>query len=200
LLRRPDGPTKEDIAKIKKWFASHNELTSGSECIKSGSLLKKGASRHHWQSRWFTLYPKYLLYCGSQDSSDVKGKISLIGTKVEACSNSRILEKHPFAFTILTPERTYYLDAHTAEERDSWVSHIDGYCLSRARITTLTATGVALQPMKLKKKKEIYEPKKRGKSPKNQRAASERRPRSPKLKRNVTVNDDNIMAPKPSED
>lgn len=82
-------------------------------CTKLGQVFKT------WKRRWFVLQGSTISYYTSPEGK-LKGTISLKDSKVQLDKES----KKPFAFTIITPSRTYYIVTNSEEETSSWINVI----------------------------------------------------------------------------
>ncbi|KAJ1307368.1 hypothetical protein OPQ81_001473 [Rhizoctonia solani] len=86
--------------------------------IKSGFLWKKGERRKTWKKRWFVLRTaKVGLYKNEQEYKLLRLVDLNDVHSVAPCE----LKKHPNTFAVVTPARTYYLQAESAAECESWV-------------------------------------------------------------------------------
>ena len=88
------------------------------DSIKTGYLVKQGGSWKSWKKRWCVLTPTGMIFY-FKDKKDVnsKGCVDVNSAKEILVEN----EKKKNCFGIVTPNRTYYMAAETAQERDSWI-------------------------------------------------------------------------------
>lgn len=86
--------------------------------IKSGFLWKKGERRKTWKKRWFVLRTaKIGLYKNEQEYKLLRLVDLNDVHSVAPCE----LKKHSNTFAVVTPARTYYLQAESATGCESWV-------------------------------------------------------------------------------
>jgi len=89
--------------------------------IKAGYLWKKGERRKTWKKRWFVLRPAHLAYYKTSAEYQLL-KILDLG-EVHSCTVIS-LKKHAHTFGLVSPVRTFYLQADTQDEVQSWVKAI----------------------------------------------------------------------------
>ncbi|KAF5382022.1 hypothetical protein D9615_004432 [Tricholomella constricta] len=99
--------------------------------IKSGYLWKKGERRKTWKKRWFVLRPAHLAYYKNSAEYQLLRLLEL--SDVHSCTQVA-LKRHENTFGLVSPVRTFYLQAKTPGEVQEWVRAIE-----EAR-QTLTAT------------------------------------------------------------
>ncbi|KAG9124887.1 hypothetical protein FRC07_009849 [Ceratobasidium sp. 392] len=86
--------------------------------VKSGFLWKKGERRKTWKKRWFVLRTAKLgLYKNEQEYKLLRLVDLNDVHSVAPCA----LKKHTNTLAIVTPTRTFYLQAETQGECDAWV-------------------------------------------------------------------------------
>ncbi|KAF8239709.1 PH-domain-containing protein [Tricholoma matsutake] len=90
--------------------------------IKSGYLWKKGERRKTWKKRWFVLRPAHLAYYKSAAEYQLLRLLEL--SDVHSCTPVA-LKRHENTFGLISPIRTYYLQAKTHGEMQEWVHAID---------------------------------------------------------------------------
>ncbi|CDO71847.1 hypothetical protein BN946_scf184939.g71 [Trametes cinnabarina] len=90
--------------------------------IKAGYLWKKGERRKTWKKRWFVLRPAHLAFY--KTSAEYKLLRLLELTDVHSCTPV-VLKKHQNTFGIVSPVRTFYLQAETQAEMQDWVRAIN---------------------------------------------------------------------------
>jgi hypothetical protein len=89
-----------------------------------GSLVKRGAQVKNWKQRWFILKSDNLSYyedmtAARSDPSRPKGSISLVDSLVTSDPERAL------GFKIVTPDRTYLLEALNDEDARKWVKAIN---------------------------------------------------------------------------
>ncbi|KAF8896478.1 pleckstrin-like protein [Infundibulicybe gibba] len=90
--------------------------------IKSGYLWKKGERRKTWKKRWFVLRPAHLAYYKSSAEYQLLRLLEL--SDVHSCTQVA-LKKHTNSFGLVSPVRTFYLQAKTPGEVQEWVKAIE---------------------------------------------------------------------------
>ncbi|KAF8606508.1 PH-domain-containing protein [Ceratobasidium sp. AG-I] len=86
--------------------------------LKSGYLWKKGERRKTWKKRWFVLRTaKIGLYKNDQEYKLLRLVDLNDVHSVATCS----LKKHTNTFAIVTPARTYYVQAENSPDCEAWV-------------------------------------------------------------------------------
>ncbi|KAJ8072327.1 hypothetical protein PM082_015886 [Marasmius tenuissimus] len=142
--RSGSGEDSEDEDDEGGWkTAENNEQGRGSfdeSVIKAGYLWKKGERRKTWKKRWFVLRPGHLAYYKTAAEYQLLRLLDL--KDVHSCSPVS-LKRHENAFGLVSPVRTYYLQAKTSEEVQEWVQAIEE---TRQGLTTQT-TGSAPIPI-----------------------------------------------------
>ncbi|KAF9467988.1 hypothetical protein BDZ94DRAFT_1246894 [Collybia nuda] len=101
--------------------------------IKSGYLWKKGERRKTWKKRWFVLRPAHLAYYKSSAEYQLLRLLEL--SDVHSCTQVS-LKKHENTFGLISPVRTFYLQAKTSTEVQEWVRAIE----EARQILTATST------------------------------------------------------------
>ena len=110
------APTK--IRAFAKHIAQYQSIP-----LRSGQMKKEGEKVRNWKSRYFVLFPNYLLrYYESQktyrDGIAPKGSIDLtLARKILVYDESL----NPFSFGISTPQRIWRIQCEKQNERDEWV-------------------------------------------------------------------------------
>lgn len=85
---------------------------------KEGYLTKLGYHRKNWRTRWFVLYKNELRYFKTREEKtsiktiDFKDVIDVIPDETQGKQN---------CFRIITPYRTFFMYAGSAQEADNWV-------------------------------------------------------------------------------
>lgn len=101
--------------------------------IKSGFLWKKGERRKTWKKRWFVLRTAKLgLYKNEQEYKLLRLVDLNDVHSVAPCE----LKKHNNAFAIVTPSRTFYVQAESSSDCESWVHALND---ARVRLKELGA-------------------------------------------------------------
>jgi len=90
--------------------------------IKAGYLWKKGERRKTWKKRWFVLRPAHIAYYKS--SAEYKLLRLLELSDVHSCTQVN-LKRHDNTFGLISPIRTFYLQAATPQEVQNWVTVIE---------------------------------------------------------------------------
>ncbi|PPQ63851.1 hypothetical protein CVT24_009064 [Panaeolus cyanescens] len=90
--------------------------------IKSGYLWKKGERRKTWKKRWFVLRSAHLAYYKSSAEYQLLRLLEL--SDVHSCTQVN-LKRHDNTFGLISPTRTFYLQASSPQEVQSWVQAIE---------------------------------------------------------------------------
>jgi len=101
--------------------------------IKTGYLWKKGERRKTWKKRWFVLRTAHLAYYKSSAEYQLLRMLDL--SEVHTCTIVA-LKKHDNTFGIVSPTRTFYLQAKTQDEVHAWVKAIN----KAVEVVRLTST------------------------------------------------------------
>ncbi|EAU85364.1 PH domain-containing protein [Coprinopsis cinerea okayama7 len=91
--------------------------------LKSGYLWKKGERRKTWKKRWFVLRPAHLAYYKSNAEYQTLKLLDL--SDIHSCTPVN-LKRHDNAFSLISPNRTFYFQADSPEDVRSWVAAIEG--------------------------------------------------------------------------
>ncbi|KAI0655667.1 PH-domain-containing protein [Cubamyces menziesii] len=110
--------------------------------IKTGYLWKKGERRKTWKKRWFVLRPAHLAFY--KTSAEYKLLRLLELTDVHSCTPV-VLKKHQNTFGIVSPVRTFYLQAESQAEVQDWVRAIND--ARTALLSTSTRNSVSSAPI-----------------------------------------------------
>ncbi|KAG8906339.1 hypothetical protein FRB99_007119 [Tulasnella sp. 403] len=144
IAERPGGSGDESDDDDEDWSPavgrSIEELaTLNDENIaKAGYLDKKGERRKTWKRRWFVLRQTQLSYY----KSDKEYKLLCLLPLSEIHSVTPVtLKRHHHTFGMVTPSRTYYVQASSDAEVDSWVRALNE---AKARMTAGNPTGAPL--------------------------------------------------------
>ncbi|KAI0787455.1 hypothetical protein C8Q74DRAFT_1196304 [Fomes fomentarius] len=106
--------------------------------IKAGYLWKKGERRKTWKKRWFVLRPAHLAFY--KTSAEYKLLRLLELTDVHSCTQV-VLKKHQNTFGLVSPTRTFYLQAENVSDVRDWVAAIND--ARHALLTTSTRNSVS---------------------------------------------------------
>ncbi|KAL0579045.1 hypothetical protein V5O48_002938 [Marasmius crinis-equi] len=124
--RSGSGEDTEDEDDEGGWkTAEGTEQTRASfdeSVIKAGYLWKKGERRKTWKKRWFVLRPAHLAYYKTAAEYQLLRLLDL--SDVHSCTQVS-LKRHDNAFGLVSPVRTYYLQAKTSGEVQEWVQAIE---------------------------------------------------------------------------
>ncbi|KAF5337929.1 hypothetical protein D9758_013107 [Tetrapyrgos nigripes] len=90
--------------------------------IKTGYLWKKGERRKTWKKRWFVLRPAHLAYYKTAAEYQLLRLLEL--SDVHSCTQVK-LKRHENAFGLVSPVRTFYLQASTPADVQEWVQAIE---------------------------------------------------------------------------
>ncbi|OCH93034.1 PH-domain-containing protein [Obba rivulosa] len=99
---------------------------------KTGYLWKKGERRKTWKKRWFVLRPAHLAFY--KTSAEYKLLRLLDLSEIHSCTPVA-LKKHANTLGLVSPTRTFYLQAATPQEVQEWVKAIN-----EARTVLLTTS------------------------------------------------------------
>ncbi|CAI2170724.1 1787_t:CDS:10 [Funneliformis geosporum] len=125
--RTPKDPTDYKIIKPDDTSTS---------ATKSGYLFMKGNQRviQSWTRKYFTISDEHLYYCsrnGKGTNDDEHTSISLRVCHIKPMLNN---SDRRFCFEIISPNRTYVLQAENQEELDDWIN-----CLQAAATNAIYA-------------------------------------------------------------
>eukprot|EP00013_Stygamoeba_regulata_P015049 CAMPEP_0177681830 /NCGR_PEP_ID=MMETSP0447-20121125/30932_1 /TAXON_ID=0 /ORGANISM="Stygamoeba regulata, Strain BSH-02190019" /LENGTH=476 /DNA_ID=CAMNT_0019191287 /DNA_START=108 /DNA_END=1538 /DNA_ORIENTATION=- len=90
---------------------------------KAGFLTKEGGSIKTWKRRWCVLKNGALHYSKSQTSQQL-GIIPLDKAGKIETTDLRLKKGKKHCFIVETPQRTYFIDADTEDERNSWIKEL----------------------------------------------------------------------------
>ncbi|KAJ7476035.1 pleckstrin-like protein [Mycena latifolia] len=90
--------------------------------IKAGYLWKKGERRKTWKKRWFVLRPAHLAYYKTAAEYQLLRLLDL--ADVHSCTKVA-LKRHENTFGLVSPVRTFYLQAKNPGEVHDWVLAIE---------------------------------------------------------------------------
>lgn len=102
--------------------AVHKRKSSDETIIRSGYLWKKGERRKAWKKRWFVLRSAHLVYYKSSAEYQLLQLLDL--GDVHTCTPVT-LKRHDNTFCIVSPKRTYYLQAGSPKEVQDWVKAVN---------------------------------------------------------------------------
>ncbi|KAK7463444.1 hypothetical protein VKT23_006796 [Stygiomarasmius scandens] len=109
--------------------------------IKAGYLWKKGERRKTWKKRWFVLRPAHLAYYKTAAEYQLLRLLEL--SDVHSCTQVS-LKRHENAFGLVSPVRTFYLQASTPAEVQEWVQAIEE---TRQKLGAIPGTSTAPIPI-----------------------------------------------------
>lgn len=121
------------------------ELARGSHdetVLKTGYLWKKGERRKTWKKRWFVLRPAHLAFY--KTSAEYKLLRLLDLSEIHSCTPVQ-LKKHANTFCMISPTRTFYLQAESAQEVTEWVKAITD--ARQALLATSTQNSATTAPI-----------------------------------------------------
>ncbi|BEJ07345.1 hypothetical protein CcaverHIS641_0406140 [Cutaneotrichosporon cavernicola] len=106
---------------------SHSKAdVEGQRVHKSGWLIKKQERRKAWKKKWFVLRSTSLAYYKDNKVEEYSLSRAIELTSVHsAVPVTQEKAKHPFSFAVVTSDRTFFLEASSAEEREDWVGTIN---------------------------------------------------------------------------
>ncbi|XP_038641526.1 pleckstrin homology domain-containing family A member 2-like [Scyliorhinus canicula] len=104
---------------------SGNKQTSGPQFLKSGFCVKQGIVRKSWKRRYFTLDENFFSYFKCELEKEPLRAIPLKDIqKAQNCSCSQMLMRDNL-FEIVTTSRTFYIQADSPAEMESWMNAIN---------------------------------------------------------------------------
>jgi hypothetical protein len=116
----------EDEEEVGGWKTADAGVTANNSVdegvIKAGYLWKKGERRKTWKKRWFVLRPAHLAYYKTSAEYQLLRLLEL--ADVHSCTKVN-LKKHDNTFGLVSPVRTFYLQAKTQADVQEWVSAIE---------------------------------------------------------------------------
>lgn len=104
--------------------------------LMAGYLWKKGERRKTWKKRWFVLRPAHIAVYKTSAEYKLLRLVDL--AEVHACTPV-VLKKHANTLGLVSPTRTFYLQAETPREVQDWVRAISD--ARQALLTTASQTG-----------------------------------------------------------
>ncbi|KAF7316618.1 hypothetical protein HMN09_00394400 [Mycena chlorophos] len=117
------------------------QLNSAEESvIKAGYLWKKGERRKTWKKRWFVLRPAHLAYYKTAAEYQLLRLLEL--SEVHSCTVVA-LKRHENTFGLVSPVRTFYLQAKDGPDMQEWVRAIE----DARQALQAAASGSASQPI-----------------------------------------------------
>ncbi|KIP10523.1 hypothetical protein PHLGIDRAFT_28466 [Phlebiopsis gigantea 11061_1 CR5-6] len=112
--------------------------------LKTGYLWKKGERRKTWKKRWFVLRPAHLAFY--KTSAEYKLLRLLDLSDVHSCTPVE-LKKHANTFCMISPTRTFYLQADKPHEVSEWVKAINEARTALLETSTQISTTTAPIPI-----------------------------------------------------
>ncbi|KAH8117773.1 PH-domain-containing protein [Phellopilus nigrolimitatus] len=110
--------------------------------IKMGYLWKKGERRKTWKKRWFVLRPAQLAFYKSSAEYQLLRLLDL--SDVHSCTPVA-LKRHANSFVLVSPTRTYYLQAQSDKDMQDWVERLNE--TREALLGTSTQNSIATPPI-----------------------------------------------------
>jgi len=113
---------------------------------KSGYIYKEGIQITNWKKRFLVIEKTVISYYTNEFKRDKKGEI-----RINAINNVKPLASYKnrsFVFSVVTPNRTYYIQGSDDEHRKSWMDAINEV-LERGRnpsVLTKTTSSSSLTP------------------------------------------------------
>ncbi|KAJ3222476.1 hypothetical protein HK099_002282 [Clydaea vesicula] len=106
--------------------------------LKSGYLKKKGNSRKSWKKRWFVLRPTKLCYYNDEKEYELLTIINL--NEIHTIAMVNYNSHREFVFALVSPNRTFYMQAETKESLVDWVATIkavkkDGFDMANGTVS-----------------------------------------------------------------
>ncbi|KAF8340383.1 uncharacterized protein EI90DRAFT_3150782 [Cantharellus anzutake] len=123
--RSPSGEESDEDEEESEWRPGElheNEEAHDESVVKSGYLWKKGERRKTWKKRWFVLRPTKLAYYKNDQEYQCL-RILHLGDIHTVTTVS--LKRHNNTFGIVTPTRTFYIQAPSLSECDDWVNTLN---------------------------------------------------------------------------
>ncbi|CAE6515296.1 unnamed protein product [Rhizoctonia solani] len=113
-----DEDDEDDDDRVFTVHAPTDKEVKDEVVIKSGFLWKKGERRKTWKKRWFVLRTAKIGLYKTEQEYKLLRLVDLNDVhSVAPCE----LKRHSNTFAVVTPARTYYLQADSAAECESWV-------------------------------------------------------------------------------
>ncbi|KAF9914089.1 hypothetical protein BX616_008997 [Lobosporangium transversale] len=108
-------------APLGKWVGATRETLQEGQIIKSGYLMKKGERLKIWKKRWFVLRTSKLAYYKDDKEYELLRIVDL--RDIHRAAAMPIKHK-PGTFIILTPQRTFSVQATDILEMQDWINAI----------------------------------------------------------------------------
>eukprot|EP00050_Salpingoeca_kvevrii_P010734 m.10030 g.10030 ORF g.10030 m.10030 type:complete len:524 (+) comp3045_c0_seq1:295-1866(+) len=102
---------------------SSNGGSGSTSVCHEGFLTKQGAIRASWLRRWFQLTPSALSYYTGRDAAQRKGVIPVSDIRDVRVATPNECSR-PHALALVTPGRTYKIQAGSDADRDAWIDAI----------------------------------------------------------------------------
>merc|ERR1711937_367450 len=93
------------------------------DVVKEGCLVKQSKFMKEWRRRHFVLTPQYL--CSFKKQGEYRGPTEFI--RLRECVTVKSTDHdtgRANTFRVDTRDRTFFLIADSAEEREAWIGHI----------------------------------------------------------------------------
>ncbi|KAF7374634.1 Pleckstrin y domain-containing family A member 1 [Mycena sanguinolenta] len=135
-----DADSEEGGWKTAETEARQAQGSMEESVIKAGYLWKKGERRKTWKKRWFVLRPAHLAYYKTAAEYQLLRLLDL--ADVHSCTKVA-LKRHENTFGLVSPIRTFYLQAKNPGEVHDWVKAID----EARQVLQAAASGSASNPI-----------------------------------------------------
>ncbi|KAJ7592926.1 pleckstrin-like protein [Mycena floridula] len=148
IAERRDGSDSEEEDEEEEggWKTAEMSLNHQSSkdesVIKAGYLWKKGERRKTWKKRWFVLRPAHLAFYKTAAEYQLLRLLEL--SDVHSCTQVN-LKRHENTFGLISPVRTFYLQAKTSTEVQEWVAAIEA--ARQTLLLTSTQVSTASTPI-----------------------------------------------------
>ncbi|KAK0557712.1 hypothetical protein OC846_000279 [Tilletia horrida] len=112
--------------------------------VRSGYLLKRGEKRKTWKKRWFVLRASKLAYYKNEKEYQLLRFIDMSEVHTVAAVE---LKGKEFTFGIVTPSRTYYVNAGSRQEMQAWIDDLNAVKENAAQTYSTDSAATEQQPM-----------------------------------------------------
>ncbi|KAK7016316.1 Pleckstrin y domain-containing family A member 1 [Favolaschia claudopus] len=117
-----DEDADEEVGGWQTGETRNTQGSAGESVIKAGYLWKKGERRKTWKKRWFVLRTAHLAYYKTAAEYQLLRLLDL--SDVHSCTKVS-LKRHENTFGLVSPIRTFYLQAKNPDDVHDWVRAID---------------------------------------------------------------------------
>lgn len=111
-----EGGWRAETLEQEQARGSHDETV-----LKTGYLWKKGERRKTWKKRWFVLRPAHLAFYKTAAEYKLLRLLDL--SEIHSCTPVQ-LKKHANTFGMVSPTRTFYLQAESPQQVSEWIKAI----------------------------------------------------------------------------